>query len=84
MKKILLLACSIGALIACNREDTAGLTDPEEIPEINVSSQGTVPVHLRISRGITTKGTVANEKESEITNARFSIPTLMMSAKVRM
>lgn len=73
MKKILLLACSIGALLACNREDTAGLTDPEEIPEINISSQGTVPVHLRISRGITTKGTVANEKESEITNALLTV-----------
>lgn len=73
MKKILLLACSIGALLACNREDAAGLTAPEEFPEVNVSSQGSIPVHLRISRGITTKSTVANENESEIVNALLTV-----------
>ena len=73
MKKILLLACSIGALISCNREPLAVLDQPVDFPAVNEATQGSIPVHLRISGNVNTKATSANAKEDEIINALLTV-----------
>ena len=76
MKKILLLACSLGALMACNRDNLAVPNQPEDFPAVNEVTKGSIPVHLRISGGITTKATSANAKEDEIINALLTVTGL--------
>ena len=74
MKKILLLACSLGALLACNRDEIPVQNPPDNIPAVNEDTQGTIPVHLRIGGNyITTKGTSPNETESTLANVRLTI-----------
>ena len=72
-KKIILLACSIGALMACNREDIAVSQNPQDLPQVNEVTTGSIPVHLYISTGIQTRGTSANDKENEIQNAILTV-----------
>ena len=71
--KFLLLACSIGALMACNREDIAVPQTPQDLPAVNEVSTGSIPVRLFISTGLQTKGTSANDKEDEILNALLTV-----------
>lgn len=73
MKKILLLACSIGALLSCNREDIPVQSLPEDIPAVNQATTETIPVHLCISGNISTKATSENDKEAEIINALLTV-----------
>lgn len=73
MKKILLIACSIGALIACNREDIAGVTPPEGFSQVNQATQESIPVHLRITGAISTKATTSNPQEDEVSNALLTV-----------
>ena len=73
MKRILLLACSVGALMACNREDIAVSQNPQDLPAVNEVTTGSIPVHLHISTGIQTKGTSANDKEDEVLNAVLTV-----------
>ena len=74
MKKFLLIACSIGALMACNREEIPVQNLPDRITEVNEATQGTIPVHLSIGkRNIYTKSTTPNEKESTLANVRLTI-----------
>ena len=73
MKKILLLACSLGALLACNRQDVAGPVSKTDFPTVNEATTGTIPVHLCIRGGVMTKATSANDKESEIANVRLTV-----------
>ena len=52
--------------MACNREDLAVPSQPDDIPAVNEATKGTIPVHLRIGGNyITTKGTSPNENESD-------------------
>ena len=76
MKKILLLACSLGALMACNKEPIAVPNQPEDFPVVNEVTKGSIPVHLRISGGVSTKATTANAKEDEIINALLTVTGL--------
>ena len=74
MKKFLLIACSIGALLSCNREEISVQDLPDRITEVNEANQGTIPVHLSIGKkNIYTKGTTPNEKESALANVRLTI-----------
>lgn len=73
MKRILLLACSVGALMACNREDIAVSQNPQDLPTVNEVTTGSIPVHLHISTGIQTRGTSANDKEDEVLNAVLTV-----------
>ena len=73
MKKILLLACSLGALLACNREDIPVQSLPEDIPAVNQATTETIPVHLFISGNVSTKATSENDKEAEIINALLTV-----------
>ena len=73
MKKILLLACSLGALLSCNRDEIPVQNIPDDIPAVNEATKGTIPVHLCISGNISTKATSANDKESEIINALLTV-----------
>lgn len=73
MKKTLILACALGALLSCNREDIAEPTSPLSPPSVNEETIGSIPVQLRISTGIQTRGTTANDKESEIINASLTV-----------
>ena len=74
MKKFLLIACSIGALMACNREEIPVQDLPDRATEVNEASQGTIPVRLSIGKkNIYTKGTAPNEKESALANVRLTI-----------
>ena len=82
MKKILLIACSIGALIACNREDIAGVTPPEGFSQVNQATQESIPVHLRITSGITTKATTSNPQEDEVSNALLTVKGYDSESKV--
>ena len=60
--------------MACNREDLAVPSLPDDIPSVNEANQSTVPVHLRIGGcNISTKATDANEKESSLANVRLTI-----------
>ena len=81
MKKILLLACSIGALLACNRDEIPVQNLPDNIPAVNEATKGTIPVHLCISGNISTKATSANDKEDEITNALLTVKGLDLDSK---
>ena len=81
MKKFLLIACSIGALMACNREDLAVPNRPDDIPAINEATKGTIPVHLFISGSVSTKATSANDKEDEIINALLTVKGLDQDSK---
>ena len=81
MKKFLLIACSIGALMACNREDLAVPNRPDDIPAVNEATTGTIPVHLFISGNVSTKATSANDKEDEIINALLTIKGLDQDSK---
>jgi hypothetical protein len=74
MKKFLLIACSIGALMACNREEIPRKLLLNEILEVNEASLGTIPVHLSISKSnIYTKGTAPYVNESALANVRLTI-----------
>ena len=74
MKKFLLIACSIGALLSCNREGIPVQELPDNVTEVNEAAQGTIPVHLSIGKkNIYTKGTTPNEKESALANVRLTI-----------
>lgn len=74
MKKFLLIACSIGALLSCNREEILVQELPDNVTEVNEAAQGTIPVHLSIGKkNIYTKGTTPNEKESALANVRLTI-----------
>ena len=81
MKKILLLACSLGALMACNRDDLAVPNQPDDFPAVNEVTKGSIPVHLKISGGITTKATSPNAKEDEIINALLTVTGLDSESK---
>ena len=81
MKKFLLIACSIGALMACNREDLAVPNRPDDIPAVNEATKGTIPVHLFISGNVSTKATSANDKEDEIINALLTVKGLDLDSK---
>lgn len=73
MKKILLLACSLGALLACNRDEIPVQNLPDNIPAVNEATTETIPVHLCISGNVSTKATSANDKEAEIINALLTV-----------
>lgn len=74
MKKALILACALGALLSCNREDVAGLQNPTDPPAVNESTEGSIPVHLSIKGGqMQTRATEANAKESELANVKLTI-----------
>ena len=81
MKKILLLACSIGALLSCNRDEIPVQNPPDDIPAVNEATKGTIPVHLCISGNVSTRATSANEKEDEIINALLTVQGLDQSNK---
>ena len=83
MKKILLLACSLGALMACNRDDLAVPNQPDDFPAVNEVTKGSIPVHLKISGGITTKATSPNAKEDEIINALLTVTGLDSESKTQ-
>ena len=82
MKKILLIACSIGALIACNKEDIAGVRPPEGFSQVNQATQESIPVYLRITGGVTTKATTSNPQEDEVSNALLTVKGYDSESKV--
>ena len=72
-RKFLLLAYSLGVLIACNRDEIPVQNLPDDIPAVNEATKGTIPVHLCISGNISTKATSPNDKEDEIINALLTV-----------
>ena len=76
MRKILLFACTLTVLAACNRDDLGGPAAPSQTPEVNTPSAESIPVRLRIKdRGIITKGTSPIASESVPVNARLTVTT---------
>ena len=76
MRKILLFACTLAVMAACNRDDIGGPAAPSQPPEVNNPAEETVPVRLRIKdRGITTKGTTPIASEAVPVNARLTVTT---------
>ena len=76
MRKILLFACTLTVLAACNRDALGGPAAPSQPPEVNTPSAESIPVRLRIKdRGIITKGTSPIASESVPVNARLTVRT---------
>ena len=76
MRKILLFACTLTVLAACNRDDLGGPAAPSQPPEVNTPTEETVPVRLRIKdQGITTKGTTPIASEAIPVNVRLTVTT---------
>lgn len=74
MKKILVLICSIGALMACNREELTGPSASERPIEGNEAITETVPVHLHINGlNVKTRALTDCGFESNITNATLTV-----------
>ena len=72
-RKFLLLAYSLGVLMACNKEGVAVPQNPQDLPVVGEVTTGSIPVHLYISTGIQTRGTSVNDKEDEILNAILTV-----------
>ena len=72
-RKFLLLACSLGVLMACNKEGVAVPQNPQDLPAVGEVTTCSIPVHLYISTGIQTRGTSVNDKEDEILNAILTV-----------
>lgn len=70
MKKLFILACAIGALIACERKE---ISEPAR-PSLNEGSEDTIPVRLLISGdGMQTRATEANPNESALANVHLTV-----------
>ena len=72
-RKFLLLAYSLGVLMACNKEGVAVPQTPQDLPAVGEITTESIPVHLYISTGIQTRGTSVNDKEDEILNAILTV-----------
>ena len=72
-RKFLLLAYSLGVLMACNKEGVAVPQNPQDLPVVGEITTESIPVHLYISTGIQTRGTSINDKEDEILNAILTV-----------
>jgi len=74
MKKLMIFFCSIGALVACSHGNVELQKNEVLMPfEVNEAVEGTVPLRLRISGGVTAKSFAGNPNETTLANVSLKI-----------